>query len=52
MKLYRLVSVYYSPEFTRYELHSRWWPFGRWKLQPTIDARELPEAEKRRLYIR
>jgi hypothetical protein len=49
MRIYRLVSIYYSPEFTRYELHWRW-PFGRWRKSYTIDARDLPEAEKRRLF--
>jgi hypothetical protein len=52
MRQYRLAFAYYSPEFTRTELHVRWWPFGRWQVVPSVNANELPEAEKRRLYAR
>lgn len=45
---YRLVSIYYSPEFTRYVLQQRASESEPWRTVPTIDAnREFTEAERR-----
>ncbi len=48
MTEYRLISIYYSPEFTRYVLQRRE-PGGQWQSLPTLDARDLPEQEREEL---
>lgn len=47
--LYRLVSIYYSPEYTAYVLQWRETEAHPWCTLPTVRSNDLPLEERREL---